>query len=120
VIPTLIMTPSEGPIFTSVSVAAYGFTTNIGVYLYWYQETYGDLTYYWTNNATTGSNGQFNVTVKFTVPHTYGGVHPVEALTTFLGNSTTSVPTSDIITTAYFTVTPQIAIPQHRSQMMAL
>jgi hypothetical protein len=108
--PALILTPSKGPIFTIVSAQAYGFTTNIDVYLYWYQETYKDVTYYWTNNATVGSNGEFNVTVKFTVPHTFGGVHPVVALTTFLGNTTTSVPGSDVITSANFTVTQQITI----------
>jgi len=109
VLPTMILTPSNGPIFTSVSVQAYGFPSNIDVYLYWYQDTYGDLTYYLTNNATTGSNGEFNTSVVFTVPHTYGGVHPVEALSKFLGKTTTSVSDYEIWG-ATFTVTQQITI----------
>ena len=110
VLPTLILSPSVGPIRTAVEENAYGFPANIDVYLYWYQYTYGDSTYYWTNNATTGSNGQFNVTVKFTVPHTYGGGHLVTAFNTYLGTSwlvNSSLPTY-VITNATFTPDPTI------------
>ncbi len=109
VLPTLVLTPSSGPIGTQVSAQAYGFPTKIHVYLYWFEKTYGDDTYYWTNNATTGSDGQFNVSVKFTVPHTYGGGHAVEALTNYLGTTNSSVNGYNI-TNAVFTVTPKIAI----------
>jgi len=88
VVPTLILEPKEGPVGTVVTAKAYGFPAKIAVFLYWYEIELGDGTYYWLANATTGADGQFNVTVKFTVPHTYGGAHEVWATEDYLGKKT--------------------------------
>jgi hypothetical protein len=91
VVPTLVLEPSEGPVGTVVTAKAYGFPAKIAVYLYWLEKALGDGTYYWLANATTGADGQFNVTVKFTVPHTYGGAHEVWAIDSYLGKETTDI-----------------------------
>ena len=81
VLPTLVLSPNQGPVGTNVNVVAYGFPASVTVYLYWQGGPYPGNTYYWIMNATTGANGQFNVTVMFTVPpHSYGGAHNVVAL----------------------------------------
>jgi len=79
VIPTLILEPSEGPVGTVVTVKAYGFPQKILVLIWWYEKSYGEDEWYNFVNGTTGTNGKFNVTVKFTVPHAYGGEHVVAA-----------------------------------------
>ncbi|MEM3626498.1 MAG: hypothetical protein QXZ25_00545 [Candidatus Bathyarchaeia archaeon] len=106
VLPTLILTPNKGPIGTVVSCAAYGFPPNIEVYIWWYGKVYG-VAPYWYNvvNGTIGSNGKFNVTVQFTVFHTYGGSHRVNATRIFdEPNSTISIAETT------FTVTPLLVI----------
>ncbi|MEM2104662.1 MAG: methyl-accepting chemotaxis protein [Candidatus Bathyarchaeia archaeon] len=100
VYPTLILEPEKGPIGTVVSCFAYGFPANQKIYIWWYD-------YEWSNivNGTTGSNGKFNVTVQFTVHHTYGGIHHVAA---------TDVPTDPSVVTpiaeATFEVTPLLSV----------
>jgi len=102
--PTLILSPSEGPVGTLVTATAYGFPANTAVYLYWKNITYsGPAAYKWLSNATTGADGTFNVTVTFTVPHTYGGDHIVNASTNYPSPLTS-------IASAIFTVTPQLSI----------
>ncbi|MEM3403922.1 MAG: hypothetical protein QXJ17_05265 [Nitrososphaeria archaeon] len=79
VIPTLVLEPSKGPVGTVVTVKAYGFPEKILVLIWWYEKSYGEDEWYNFVNGTTGTDGKFNVTVKFTVPHAYGGDHIVEA-----------------------------------------
>ncbi len=91
--PTLILSPSSGTASnpsTTTTVYAYGFPANVGVYVYWNETSYGDLTQFNLVNDTTGSNGQFNVTKSFVIPETYGGDHLVSAF-----NGTNGVPTCD-------------------------
>jgi hypothetical protein len=83
VIPTLVLTPDEGPVGTAVTATGYGFPgSNSVVYnvtLIW------NITDACTNeNVTLGyvltdGNGYF--TFDFTVPHTVGGSHDVTAIT---------------------------------------
>jgi hypothetical protein len=108
VVPTLVLEPSEGPVGTVVTAKAYGFPAKIAVYLYWYEIELGDGTYYWLANATTGADGQFNVTVKFTVPHTYGGAHEVWATEDYLGEETTDL--TGTIAEKDFKVLPTLVI----------
>ncbi|MEM3385292.1 MAG: hypothetical protein QXE78_07175 [Nitrososphaeria archaeon] len=96
VVPTLVLDPKEGPVGTVVTAKAYGFPEKIAVFIYWFEIELGDGTYYWMANATTGADGQFNVTVKFTVPHTYGGVHEVWAVDTYLGEETSDISGTEI------------------------
>ncbi|MEM3871546.1 MAG: hypothetical protein QXE05_03225, partial [Nitrososphaeria archaeon] len=96
ILPTLVLKPKQGPVGTIVNAEAYGFPEKIAVYIYWFEIEYGDGTYYWMTNATTGANGQFNVTVTFTVPHTYGGVHKVWAVDEYLGKKTTDISGTEI------------------------
>ncbi|MEM0385048.1 MAG: hypothetical protein QXH64_01165, partial [Nitrososphaeria archaeon] len=96
VVPTLVLDPKEGPVGTVVTAKAYGFPAKIAVFIYWFEIELGDGTYYWMANATTGADGQFNVTVKFTVPHTYGGVHEVWAVDTYLGEETSDISGTEI------------------------
>ncbi|MEM2950591.1 MAG: hypothetical protein QXV52_05815 [Nitrososphaeria archaeon] len=96
VAPTLILEPKEGPVGTVVTAKAYGFPAKIKVFIYWLEIELGDGTYYWMANATTGADGQFNVTVKFTVPHTYGGVHEVWAVDEYLGKKTNDISGTEI------------------------
>ena len=94
VIPTLVLEPSEGPVGTVVTVKAYGFTQKILVLIWWYEKSYGENEWYNLVNGTTGTDGKFNVTVKFTVPHAYGGDHTVEArdeLDNLIANSTFTI-----------------------------
>jgi len=110
--PTLVLTPSSGPVGTNVSVAAYGFPASSKVYLYWLGGNSPGTTYYWFMNATTGANGLFNVTVSFTVPaHSFGGGHTVVASNYYLGKTqATPFPAADIIGTGTFTVTPSLSL----------
>ncbi|MBC7090796.1 MAG: apolipoprotein A1/A4/E family protein [Nitrososphaeria archaeon] len=96
VVPTLVLEPKEGPVGTVVTAKAYGFPEKIAVFIYWLEIELGDGTYYWMANATTGADGQFNVTVKFTVPHTYGGAHEVWAIDEYLGEETTDIYGTEI------------------------
>ncbi|MGQ9780858.1 MAG: hypothetical protein ACUVQ8_01195, partial [Nitrososphaeria archaeon] len=107
VMPTLILEPKEGPIGTVVTVKAYGFEADTDYYIYWWEKEWDDDTWYWMANATTGSNGQFNTTVKFTVFHTYGGAHDVSATDTYEGEETGFI---DEYATAEFTVTPRLRV----------
>jgi hypothetical protein len=100
--------PEEGPVGTVVTAKAYGFPENEAIFIYWYEIKLGDGTYFWMANATTGSDGQFNVTVKFTVPHTYGGVHYVYADERYYGEETSSL--SAIVDDAGFNVLPTLTI----------
>ena len=77
--PTLVLTPNNGPVGTTVTATAYGFTPNKYVSLWWNEHTLGDGNDYYLGNFTVNTAGSFNVTVTFTVPHTYGGSHPVDA-----------------------------------------
>jgi hypothetical protein len=104
ILPTLVLTPSTGPVGTHVTAQAYGFPANTKWFLYWHEHALGDLTWYQVAHGTTGATGSFNVTVSFTVPNAYGGGHSVSASTT---NVTTSSPGSPAGTVALvpFTIT---------------
>jgi outer membrane murein-binding lipoprotein Lpp len=109
VLPTLLLVPSQGTVGSSVKAFAYGFPPDISVYIYWFEKALGDGRYYNVANGTTGSNGQFNVTVTFKVPHAYGGSHDVYAYDTFSGSSTDS-PAGTVIASTSFKVLPAFTI----------
>ncbi|MEM3715450.1 MAG: hypothetical protein QXF82_10935, partial [Nitrososphaeria archaeon] len=77
VLPSIVLTPEEGPVGTLVKVQGYGFpyisNKFINVTISW--EGYKDFDVAW---AKTESNGQF--VAQFTVPHDYGGEHTVTAI----------------------------------------
>ena len=100
ILPTLVLTPSSGPVGTRVTAQAYGFPANTKWFLYWHEYSFGDATWYQIAHGTTGATGTFNVTVAFTVPNSYGGSHLVSASST---NVPTSSPDSPGTTEAYTT-----------------
>lgn len=112
VLPTLVLSPNQGPVGTNVNIVAYGFPASVTVYLYWQGGPYPGNTYYWIMNATTGANGQFNVTVMFTVPpHSYGGAHNVVALNAYKGTTnSTPIPPASIVGSGTFTVTASFSL----------
>jgi hypothetical protein len=100
VLPSLVLSPTQGGVGTRVTVQTYGFAPG-PIYFYFGQlfpnSTYS---YYWILNSTVGSNGQINGTNTFIVPSMAGGNHTVYADYIFDGNYTnslTSEVTSDII-----------------------
>jgi hypothetical protein len=114
ILPTLVLTPSTGPVSTTqnpdiVTVTAYGFPANTMFYLYWYQYSIDTYTWYQVAHGTTGADGTFNVTVTFKVPHSYGGDHDVSATTT---NATTSSPNApgEVVGTTSFDVTSTLVV----------
>jgi hypothetical protein len=62
--------------------------------------------------VTVGTNGQFNQTFTFIVPHSYGGYHDVEALPVYCGlsNSESDDPCLEEVAETSFTVTPTLII----------
>ncbi len=109
VIPTFTLTPSTGPVGTSVSVTGFGLPANAKLGLFWFERASGDATYFYLTNATTGADGQFNTTVTFTVPTAYGGAHAVNAYPAVSGTSF-AAPGPLPIAGATFTVTPAMSI----------
>ena len=119
--PSLILTPSEGPVGETILVTALGFPTTClqpgvvsgcKISLYWGSYTTEDDTDYFLGNVTVGANGQFNQTFTFTVPHSYGGYHDVEALPMYCGpsNSESLDPCLEEVAEVSFTVTPTLII----------
>ncbi len=108
VIPTFTLIPNTGPVGTPVSVTGYGLPANTKLGLFWFEKDLGDGLYWWLTNATTGPDGQFNVTVTFNAPVAYGGAHAVNAYPAISGTSSAAPGT--IIAGATFTITSAIAI----------
>jgi hypothetical protein len=109
--PTLVLTPNHGPVGTSVSAAAYGFPANVKTFLYWDKHADNVLTEYNLVNGTTGSTGNFNVTVTFTAPHAYGGAHAVDATFSFHGATASEATISgDILAPSTFTITAVLTV----------
>jgi hypothetical protein len=104
--PTLLVIPASGPCGTLMEFEAYGFPEG-NVYLYWYGICYDEPVLVWFSNATVGSDGQFNVSVTYEVPATYGGVHTIYAYDSYYGTSMGS-DSLEPISTADFTVTPSL------------
>jgi len=109
-LPTLVVTPKSGPIGTVVTISAYGFTADSLYYLYWKGLTCGDALWYNIMNATTGSDGQFNVTTTYTVPAQNGGSHAVAAATAFDGSTNGNVTLPHYFASGSFKVTPSSLI----------
>jgi len=103
--PTLLVQPTSGPCGTELEFMAYGFPEG-DVYLYWYGICYTEPILVLISNATIGSDGQFNVTVTYTVPATYGGIHTIYAYFDYHGE--TSLPDEMAIEKVNFTVTPSL------------
>ncbi len=101
--PTLILEPEEGPVDTTVTCTVYGFPANRKIGIYWYEKSYYDDKWYNFVNGTTGSDGKFNVTVTFKVPHAYGGDHDV------VGDDSWPFDGAEIAG-AVFTVTPTLYV----------
>ncbi|MGD1055178.1 MAG: hypothetical protein ABR867_03745 [Nitrososphaerales archaeon] len=100
ILPTLVLTPSSGPVGTHVTVVAYGFPANTKWFLYWHEYSLGDATWYQIAHGTINASGTFNMTVAFVVPHSYGGSHLISASS---ANVSTSSPNSPVTTEAYVT-----------------
>ncbi|MBS7656542.1 hypothetical protein KEJ33_01270, partial [Candidatus Bathyarchaeota archaeon] len=77
VLPTLILTPKEGIVDTTVDVKVYGFPEKTLIGIWWFEKSLGENKWHNLVNGTTGADGKFNVTVTFKVPHAYGGTHTV-------------------------------------------
>jgi len=114
ILPSLVLTPTSGPVHTTVSVKGYGFPAGANVYLYWYEITTDDYTYFNLNstsgslvNVTVPANGFFSG-VQFYTPHSYGGYHDVSASTSYVKNPD-YVPATDIADSS-FSITPTVVI----------
>jgi hypothetical protein len=103
VLPTLVLTPTQGQIGTRVTVKTYGFAPG-PIYLY-FDKLFPSSTYnyYWILNSSVGSDGQINGTSTFIVPSMVGGNHTVYADYVFDGNYTDSL--TGEVTTALFSIT---------------
>jgi hypothetical protein len=112
--PTLIVTPNTGPIGTNVTFTAYGFKADIPVYLYWFSLNLCNFSegYNWFANATIGGNGQFNVTVSWTIPQYVGGDMYIVASNTYFGNFSEYSPDDYpyYIASTNFMVTPTLVV----------
>jgi hypothetical protein len=109
ILPTLVLTPSNGTVTTHVTAAAYGFPANSMFYIYWYQYSYYTYNWYQVAHGTTGADGTFNVTVAFNVPHAYGGPHDVAATNANFSVSSDYPPGITTATTT-FTVTATLVV----------
>jgi hypothetical protein len=100
VLPTLLLTPSQGGVGTSVRVQTYGFAPG-PIYLY-FDKLFANSTYnyYWILNSTVGSNGQINGTNTFIIPSMVGGNHTVYADSVFDGNYANAL--SSVVATDLF------------------
>ncbi len=111
VYPTLLVTPEIGPIGTTVTFSACGFAANTMYYIYWYEHCFEEEISYNIINATTGPDGQFNVSTSYVVPTMIGGPHRIIA---YDGNDTYPGEEVDGYPDAYawtiFTVTPTMWI----------
>ena len=128
ILPTLILNdsvtgkaygPSSNPSST-ITVSAYGFPSNTHVYLYWGELAFGDGNAYNMVNGTIDTNGEFNTTVSFSVPNSYGLLpHSVMALdsNTYHFVSTTDNSTETLVvalkhtpSVENFTITPTLVV----------
>lgn len=116
VLPTLIFSPKEGQINSTITVTTYGFDPG-NLYLYWdtvcnsNTSEYNGYDYNWVLNTSIGSSGTINGTSTFQVPFTYGGDHTIYATTVY--QNTTGPDTgflTDITGTGTFEVLPTIFI----------
>ncbi len=113
--PSLVLTPSGGPVHQLVKVTGYGFPAGANIYLYWYEISYDGI--YYNLNTTSGvlinitvpADGHFSG-VQFYALHSWGGYHEVVASTGFVRDPD-YVPALQIATTS-FDLTPQIAVSQ--------
>ncbi|MGD0395901.1 MAG: hypothetical protein ABSB26_03210 [Nitrososphaerales archaeon] len=111
--PSLVLTPSSGPVHTVVKVTGYGFPAGANIYLYWYEISYDGI--YYNLNTTSGalinitvpSDGHFSG-IQFYALHSWGGYHEVVASTGFVRDPD-YIPVVEVASTS-FDVTPQIAI----------
>ena len=104
--PTLSMTPSSGPVGSSITVLGTGFPTKTRVQLTW------DLASAGMPRATTNANGTFSVTL--TVPSAKPGDHVLAAIGLSAGSGNSKAAknlVSGPITTATFAVTVQAPTP---------
>jgi hypothetical protein len=104
VIPTLVLSPTSGPIATTVSANGYGFPYALdnNVTIIWdytdalAKTAHSNLVY----KVYTGSNGQFSTT--FVVPSSVGGAHDVSAVS----NKTKTYANATFTIIAQLTITP--------------
>ncbi len=118
--PSLILTDvvtntNSGTVGSTVNAQGYGFPAGDIVYLYWYELSYYDYTYFNLNtttglliNFTVPSNGHFTG-IAFYVPHSFGGDHYVYATTGYVKDPYDYLPAT-YITGATFTVTPSLIV----------
>jgi len=88
VLQTLILTPSQGPVGSFVTIQTFGFMPG-PIYLY-FDKLFSNSTYSfnWLLNSSIGSNGQINGTDVFKVPPMSGGAHTLYVDYAFDGNGT--------------------------------
>ena len=114
VLPTLILTPSSGPVGQLITATAYGFIGNTWTSLWWHELSLGDGFDYLMANSTIDAAGSYNHTVTFDAPLAYGGSHPVYAVYTDTFPSpvlnTTLGASSHIEAKGFFTITPTLVV----------
>ena len=114
ILPSLVLTPTSGPVHTLITAKGYGFPAGANIYLYWYEIYTYDYTYFNLNttegaliNITVPSDGFFSG-IQFYAPHSFGGYHDVSAATLYVNNPD-YVPGSDVADSS-FLITPHITI----------
>ena len=100
VTPTLTLTPSSGPVGTTVTAAGVGFPASVGTNVY-------NVTVSWTPYVGTAyaiawglTDAAGGFTTTFVVPHDAGGAHSVFAIANVTGTTATK----------NFVVTPKLAV----------
>jgi hypothetical protein len=117
ILPTLILSPTTGPVGTTVTLSVYGFPANNQVWVFWEEYSWADGNAYNLVNGTTGANGAFTGTVSFTVPEAYGILpHSVYAIAnssgyTFIGTDTwANILAIPPTASANFTITSTLTV----------
>ncbi len=103
--PALTLHPGGGPIGTSVNAVGSGLPTSSRVYVYWYQKSEGDATFFYVATGTVGSDGKFDSPVTFQAPASFQGLHNVTASSASFGPTTPSIPPLDMVGFAQFNLT---------------
>jgi len=101
----LAINPTSGPPGTSVNITATGLPEASRVYLYWYEMTQNNGTYYFVTSGEVGTDGRFVGPVNFEIPKASAGIHNVTATSSPLGPTTSQISTSEIVGVVLFNIT---------------
>jgi len=99
ILPNIEISPTSGPVGTTITVTGSGFSANSPVNLTYYYYAYpgaGKYTYVYITSITANAQGQFTTTVTAPEMHldTYGASSPAPGTIYFVGNDTATLRTT--------------------------